>query len=201
MNQNFTQYTFSETVKQLQERDGSRRNYSLMENSGDRYVLTPQEVEFIESRDHFYLSTVGPNGWPYVQYRGGPKGFLKALGPSTIGFADFRGNRQHISSGNIMDTGKVAMILMDYPTRQRVKIWAEAKVSFAEEEPALVETLSSKDYRARVERIYQFEIKAYDWNCPQHIFPRFTVDELLANPGLLKQINTLAENSAAEVSR
>lgn len=198
MNQNFTQYAFSKTVKELQARDGSRENYLQMETSGDRYILTDSEVDFIESRDHFYLSTVGPNGWPYVQHRGGPQGFLKVLGPSTLGFADFRGNRQHISSGNILDTGKVAMILVDYPTRQRVKIWAEAQVHFAEDVPDLRDELRVDGYRAHVERIYTFDIKAFDWNCPQHMVPRFTVDEIVSNPRLLERLNEIAKHQTED---
>jgi len=127
------------------------------------------------------MSTVGENGWPYVQYRGGPEGFLKILDDRTLGFADYRGNRQYISVGNINSGGKVAMILIDFPRRVRLKIWATATVVDAVGDPELAETLSDADYKAKVERLVLLTIQAYDWNCPQHIRPRFTEEEVLAN--------------------
>jgi len=126
MNENFTKYTFTESVKQVQEQYGSRDSYARMEQSGDRNMLTDREIPFIENRDSFYLATVGENGWPYVQFRGGPKGFLKIIDDTTLGFADFRGNRQYISAGNIISTKKTSLFLIDYPSKQRLKIWASA---------------------------------------------------------------------------
>ncbi len=128
MNQNFTKLAFSDSVKKFQEQHGSRKSYSRMETSGDQYVLTNREIPLIESRDSFYMATVGENGWPYVQYRGGPKGFLKVIDNTTLGFADFRGNMQYISAGNINSNHKVSLFLIDYPSRQRLKIWAESKI-------------------------------------------------------------------------
>lgn len=198
MNENFTKYAFTESVKQVQEQYGSRKSYSRMELSGDRYVLTDREKPFIESRDSFYLATVGDNGWPYVQFRGGPIGFLKVLDDSTLDFADFRGNRQYISSGNIISTKKTSLFLIDYPTKQRLKIWAESEVHHANEEPELVKSVEMPDYEAHIERIFIMKIRAYDWNCPQHITPRYTTDEIakeisLLNPSIVESCYTEKE--------
>lgn len=180
MPKNFTEYTFTDTVKKLQERYGSRSNYTDMENSGDRYILTSQETEMIESRDGFYMATVNQDGWPYMQYRGGPRGFLKQLDSKTLGFADFQGNRQLISSGNILDGGKAMLFLMDYPSRTRLKIWAKAKLEFAEDNPELTQQLTIPNYQGKVQRLITLDIQAFDWNCPQHITPRFSVEEISA---------------------
>jgi len=128
MKQNFTKFAFTDSVKKAQKHYGTRRSYARMEASGDRYVITDREAAFIQSRDGFYMATVGENGWPYVQFRGGPKGFLNRIDATTIGYADFRGNGQYISTGNMQAGNKVALILMDYPSRQRLKIWAEASI-------------------------------------------------------------------------
>lgn len=176
--ENFTKFAFTDTVKGLQERYGSRDSYQRMEGSGDRFLLTGKEREFVTTRDSFYLATVGSGGWPYVQFRGGPVGFLKILDEQTLGFADYRGNRQFISSGNLIDNGRVAMILVDYPTQQRLKIWAEARVIFAEDDPGLMAQLADPAYPAKAERAIVLSIRAYDWNCPQHITPRYRADEI-----------------------
>ena len=176
--ENFTKFAFTDTVKGLQERYGSRGSYRRMEESGDRFVLTGKERAFVTTRDGFYLATVGSGGWPYVQFRGGPVGFLKCLDEQTLGFADYRGNRQFISSGNMVDNGRVAMILVDYPTQQRLKIWAEARLVFAEDDPRMMEQLVDPSYPARAERAIVLSVRAYDWNCPQHITPRYRADEI-----------------------
>jgi uncharacterized protein len=176
-----TEYTFTDTVKKLQERYGSRSDYAQMENSGKRYILTEQETEIIESRDGFYLSTVNHNGWPYAQYRGGPRGFLKQLDSKTLGFADFQGNRQLVSSGNILDGGKTILFLMNYPSRTRLKIWAKAKLEFAENNPELAQQLTIPKYQGKVQRLITLGIQAFDWNCSQHIILRCSVEEIRAN--------------------
>ena len=191
MNQNFTKFAFTESVKDAQEKYGSRSSYQRMEQSGDRFVLTDREIPFIESRDSFFLSTVGENGWPYMQFRGGPKGFLRILDESTLAMADFKGNRQFISVGNINATRKASLFLIDYPEQERLKIWAEAEVLDATDDPELLAKVSLGDYKAVVERILIFKIMAYDWNCPQHITPRFTHEEIKAgvaglDPELIK---------------
>ncbi|MGI9240899.1 MAG: pyridoxamine 5'-phosphate oxidase family protein [Verrucomicrobiales bacterium] len=182
MNQNFTKFAFNPAVKEAQRRYGSRANYQRMEDDPDRFLLTEQEKLYIPTLDHFFLSTVGENGWPYVQYRGGPQGFLKILDDRTLAFADFRGNRQYISVGNINSGGKVALILLDFARRVRLKIWATATVQEAAEDPELAALLSDPSYKGKVERLIRLSIQAYDWNCPQHITPRYTEEEILADP-------------------
>jgi predicted pyridoxine 5'-phosphate oxidase superfamily flavin-nucleotide-binding protein len=178
MSRNFTKFAFTKSVKEAQERYGSRKSYARMEESGDRYVLTETEIPFIESRDSFYMATVGENGWPYVQFRGGPKGFLKILDNTTLGIADFRGNRQYISVGNINSSKKASLFLIDYPSKRRLKIWAEAEVLDTNQYPDLLVKLSLPDYEEIIERLIVFKVQAYDWNCQQHITPRFTEEEI-----------------------
>ena len=181
MNQNFTRFAFTGSVRAAQEKYGSRANYERMEAGPDRFLLTDQEKDYIPTLDFFFMSTVGENGWPYVQYRGGPRGFLKVLDDRTLGFADFRGNRQFISVGNINSGGKVALILLDFRRRERLKIWATAEVEDAGENPELAARLGDPDYPGKVERLITLRIEAYDWNCPQHIVPRFTEEEIAAD--------------------
>ena len=191
MNQNFTKLAFTNSVKKIQEQYGSRKSYARMEMSGDKYVLTNREIPLIQSRDSFYMATVGENGWPYVQYRGGPKGFLKVIDNTTLGFADFRGNMQYISSGNIKSNQKAALFLIDYPSQQRLKIWAESEIIDPNDNSELLQKLSDSNYKAVIERLIIFKIQAYDWNCPQHITQRYTTEEIAgeigrSNPDILK---------------
>jgi len=183
MNKNFTQLTFTNSVKKAQEHYGTRHAYARMEQAGDRYLLTAKEAAYIETRDSFYMATVGENGWPYVQFRGGPNGFLKVIDESTLGYADFRGNGQYISTGNLQANNRASLILVDYATRQRLKLWAESNIIEAKENEALAAQLTMPDYKARIERLVILTIKAYDWNCPQHITPRYTPDEFKALAG------------------
>ena len=178
MKQNFTKFTFTKSVKEEQERYGSRKSYAHMEESSDKYVLTEREISLIESRDSFYMATVGENGWPYMQFRGGPKGFLKIIDNTTIGMADFRGNLQYISVGNLKSTKKASLFIIDYPSQRRLKIWAESEVFDADKNQELLEKVKIPDYKAIIERIILFKIQAYDWNCPQHITPRYTAEEI-----------------------
>lgn len=179
MPQNFTNYTFTDSVKKAQEKYGSRSSYSRMENNGpDQFQLFQREIEHIDKMNGFYLSTVSENGWPYVQFRGGPKGFLTVIDQETLGYADFRGNMQYISTGNIDSNNKTAMILVDYPTRTRLKIWAETEILDPSLHPELKAKLVLPDYKANVERLVIFHIKAFDWNCPQHITPRYSIEEI-----------------------
>jgi len=178
MKPNFTEIAFTNSVKKAQEQYGSRSIYQKMDGPAEeKYVLYHREQSFIESRDSFYMATVGENGWPYVQFRGGPKGFLKVVDPHTVGFADFRGNMQYISTGNVQATGKAALILLDYPTRRRLKLWAQTEIVDPQQHPELAEALIPKAYDAQVERLFLFKIQAADWNCPQHIPQRFTLEE------------------------
>jgi predicted pyridoxine 5'-phosphate oxidase superfamily flavin-nucleotide-binding protein len=147
--------------------------------AGDRAFdrFTEAEAEFISQRDSLYMATVSESGWPYVQHRGGPPGFLKVLDDETLGFADFRGNRQYISVGNLGASDRVALILMDYPNRRRLKVYAHAEVRDVKGDLDLAQRLASPEYKAKLERAL-LRLEAFDWNCPQHITPRFTEAEL-----------------------
>ncbi|MGN7807212.1 pyridoxamine 5'-phosphate oxidase family protein [Ensifer sp. 22521] len=140
--------------------------------------LGPAETAFIGARDGFYLASVSETGWPYVQYRGGPAGFLTTVDASMLGFADFRGNRQYITTGNVSANDRVSLFLMDYAHRRRLKIYGHMRVIDAEDDPVLAKKLTVPDYLARVERLVLIAVEAFDWNCPQHITPRFTLAEL-----------------------
>jgi predicted pyridoxine 5'-phosphate oxidase superfamily flavin-nucleotide-binding protein len=142
--------------------------------------LGPPELAFIAARDGFYLASVSETGWPYVQYRGGPTGFLAAVDASTLGFADFRGNRQYITTGNVQAKDRVSLFLMDYANRLRLKIFGHMRIIDAADDPALAERLTVPGYAGRVERLALIAVEAFDWNCPQHITPRFTQAELEA---------------------
>ena len=175
----FAKIAFTPNVQAAQARMGSRDAYRTAElGDAEAVELSNYEVEFIAARDSFYQGTVGENGWPYVQHRGGPTGFLKVLGPQTIGYADFSGNRQYISVGNLDGDDRVSLFLMDYPGQRRLKIWGRARLIDADMEPELVARLESPDYRARVERGVLITVEAYDWNCPKYITPRFSEREV-----------------------
>jgi predicted pyridoxine 5'-phosphate oxidase superfamily flavin-nucleotide-binding protein len=175
----FAQIAFTPHAQALQERFGSRRAYARrMAEAGPAETLGPQEREFIESRDSFYLATVSATGWPYVQHRGGPKGFLRVLDERTIGFADLAGNKQFISVGNLETNDRVALFLMDYPSQSRLKILAHAHIVEAAEDAELLESLTVPSYDPRIERGIVFAVEGFDWNCQQHITPRYTLEEL-----------------------
>lgn len=175
---NYAKLAFTDSIRQLQEEKGSRRQYKKAERFGFYEGLTSNETQFIELRDSFYVASIGENGFPYIQHRGGPKGFLKVVDDRTLGFLDFAGNRQFISLGNIGQRNKVALILMDYPNRARMKLYARAEVVELGERPELESWLWTDGYKARPERIILYHIEAFDWNCPQHIIPRYTEEEL-----------------------
>lgn len=194
----FAKLAFTDSVKKTQEHYGVRRANERLENLDRLDELTRNEAAFIAERDAFYMATVGEKGQPYVQFRGGPKGFLKVLDEKTLGYADFRGNLQYISVGNLSANNKAALFLMDYPNQTRLKIFAEIEVIDAADAPALIATLTMPDYRARIERAMILHVTAYDWNCPQHITPRFTLEEIeLATKPLRDRITELE----AEVER
>lgn len=189
----FSEIAFTNSVRSMQTRNGSRTAYAKFDFAEDRRDrLSENEIEFLAERDSFYMATVGENGWPYVQHRGGPKGFLKVLDDKTIGFADFRGNKQYISVGNLSADDRVSLFIMDYPNRQRLKLWARARIVHEEEDAGLIAQLEVPDYEARVEHGIILTIEAVDWNCPQHITPRYSkneVDGLIAP--LLDEIQAL----------
>ena len=162
-----------------------------------------EETAFIAQRDSFYMASVSETGWPYVQHRGGPRGFLKVVDDRTLAFADYRGNRQYISTGNLKADGRVSLILMDYAQRARLKIYAHAEIIAADADPALAALVTVPGYKAKMERIYRLKLQAFDWNCPQHITPRFTEEEVAAAVRPLReQLQALeAENAALRASR
>jgi predicted pyridoxine 5'-phosphate oxidase superfamily flavin-nucleotide-binding protein len=140
--------------------------------------LGPAEQQFIDGRDGFYLASVSETGWPYVQFRGGPAGFLRVVDETTLGYADFRGNRQYLTVGNVQVNDKVSLFLMDYAHQRRLKIMGHMRIIDVQDDPALAERLAVPGYAGRVERAVLIKVEAFDWNCPQHITPRFTHAEL-----------------------
>jgi predicted pyridoxine 5'-phosphate oxidase superfamily flavin-nucleotide-binding protein len=142
--------------------------------------LTPEEAMFIATRDSFYMASVAETGWPYLQHRGGPPGFLKVLSPSELAFADFRGNRQMLSTGNVSVNDRVSLFLMDYPNKERLKIMGHAKVLDAREHPDLVKKVAQPEMAAFTERVFVIQVVSFDWNCPQYITPRYTAEEVEA---------------------
>jgi hypothetical protein len=176
-------------VGEMWDRAGAERQF-------DRF--TENEAAFIAQRDSFYLASASQSGWPYVQHRGGPAGFLKVLDDTTLGFADFRGNRQYISLGNVAADDRVSLILMDYPNRARLKILAHMEARDLSGDPGLADRLASPGYKGRPERALILRLEAFDWNCPQHITPRFTAAEIEpAVAGLRDRLAVLeAENLA-----
>ena len=179
MSRAYSDIAFTPAVRALQTRMGSRSAYAAFDHAEDRrHTLTEHEAEFIRERDGFYQATVSETGWPYVQFRGGPAGFLKVLDASTLAYGDFRGNRQYISVGNLGGDDRVSLMLMDYASRQRLKLLGRVHLVSEAEDPALMAQLRLPGYRAQIERAFVIDIEAYDWNCPQHITPRFTEAEI-----------------------
>jgi predicted pyridoxine 5'-phosphate oxidase superfamily flavin-nucleotide-binding protein len=179
MGSKYSELAFTPAVRQLQERDGSRAHYARSEAPGSGPdLLGDSESAFIGERDSFYLATVSEAGWPYLQHRGGPRGFLKVLDERTLAFADFRGNRQHVSEGNLAANDRAALILVDYPNQRRLKVMGCTRVVDAAEAPGLVAQLADAGYPARVERAMVIRVEAWEWNCPQHITPRYSESEL-----------------------
>jgi predicted pyridoxine 5'-phosphate oxidase superfamily flavin-nucleotide-binding protein len=179
MSHHFADIAFTKGVKATQDQYGSREhNERLRSNFGPNDELSAREADFIAERDSFYMATVSETGWPYVQHRGGPAGFLKVLGPKKLAYIDFRGNRQLISVGNLSSDDRVSIILMDYPKRRRLKILGRMRVEDAGAvSPDALAQVELPDYRAWVERVIFIEVEAFDWNCPQHITPRYTESE------------------------
>ena len=181
MTNRYHETAFTPAVRRLQERAGSREAYARAEAQGgdtnDRF--TAREARFISERDGFYLATVSETGWPYVQFRGGPQGFARVLDEETLGWADFRGNQQFVSAGNASaGDGRAALILVDYPNRRRLKLFGHLSFTDAADAPDLAARLLVPGYHAKVDRAAVLRVAGFDWNCPQHIPQRFTVDEL-----------------------
>ncbi|BDH44521.1 phosphatase [Salmonella enterica subsp. enterica serovar Choleraesuis] len=160
--------------------------------------FSASERAMIESRDSFYMATVSQTGWPYIQHRGGPVGFLKVIDERTLAMADYRGNRQYITSGNLRGNMRACLFLMDYPSRTRLKIYVRVEVVSVDDDPELLAQVAPNGYRAKVERIYLLRLEAFDWNCPQHITPRYTaaqVAEHYAKP-MKEQIAALEQENS-----
>ena len=178
----YHQIAFTPAVKLAQARYGSAAGYAGADEAPGGPVrnsrLGPAEEAFIAARDGFYLASVSETGWPYVQFRGGPPGFLHVLDGATLGYADFRGNRQYITTGNVAGNDRVSLFLMDYANRRRLKVFGHAEIADAADRPDLADRLRMPDYRGRVERLVLIHIVGYDWNCPQHITPRYTAAEV-----------------------
>ncbi len=200
----FAEIAFTPAVRAAQSRQGSAAASDRMlapeTERADR--LGPEEAAFIAARDGFYQATVSETGWPYVQFRGGPAGFLKVLDQSTIAYADFRGNRQYVSTGNLAGDNRFSMILMDYPNRRRLKVFGRARLVEKAEDADLVASLHDPQYRARPERAVVITIEGLDWNCPQHIPVRLTREELEPHLAPLKDELTRlsAENAALKAA-
>jgi uncharacterized protein len=179
MPHHFAEIAFTPTVKKVQEQQGSRPSYARMEDVPEtmNHTLTEAEARFIAARDSFYMATVGETGWPYIQHRGGPAGFVRVLDEHLIGFADFRGNRQYVSVGNLMTDDQVSLFFMDYPNRTRLKLFGHARM-VGQDDQEVLSRLETPGYRARIERGILIQIAGFDWNCPQHITERFTLDEV-----------------------
>ena len=201
MSKHYGTIAFTDDVRAVQCHHGSQAFYDRKRIAGQATPgpdpLTEEEKDYLAERDSFYLATVSDTGWPYVQFRGGPKGFLRVLDVHSIGWADFRGNLQYISAGNLAGDSRVSIIAVDYVHRRRLKIFGHARIVTAEEDPQLADALKDPAYKAVVERAVVIDVEAFDWNCPQHITPRFTAAELepvLA--GLRDQLAALqAENT------
>ncbi|MDP3869715.1 pyridoxamine 5'-phosphate oxidase family protein [Phenylobacterium sp.] len=186
------------SVQAAQAANGARKIWERFEGERTSARFTENEAAFIAERDSFYLASVSESGWPYVQHRGGPRGFLRVLDETTLGFADYRGNRQYISLGNVAANDRVALILMDYPNQARLKILAHMEVRDLAADSELAAGLTDPGYKGRPERAFVLKLEAFDWNCPQHITRRFTGPEIEMVLGPMRQrLEALeAENAA-----
>ncbi|WP_029107334.1 pyridoxamine 5'-phosphate oxidase family protein [Mycobacterium sp. URHD0025] len=182
MSKHYGAIAFTEAVRDVQRDHGSHAFYDRKRIQGTAVsgtdALTADEKDYLAERDSFYLASVSETGWPYVQFRGGPTGFLRVVDDHTIGWADFRGNLQYISTGNIAGDNRVALIAMDYLHKRRLKIYGRASIVTEEQDPTLVGSFADPAYDATVERAVLVAVEAFDWNCPQHITARFTLEEL-----------------------
>jgi predicted pyridoxine 5'-phosphate oxidase superfamily flavin-nucleotide-binding protein len=181
----FKELAFTDSVRKAQaEYYGKSQR---VEGAPERDALTEDEIGFIESRDSFYMATVSETGWPYVQHRGGKPGFLHVLSPTALAFADYKGNRQLLSVGNLAVTDRVTLFLMDYPQRTRLKILGHARIEDARQHPELVAQLVEPEVRPIVERLFFIDVVSFDWNCSQYITPRYTIAEIQELVAPLKQ--------------
>lgn len=184
---------FTDLVKQAQAENGAGGLAEKM-LAGDRdFKLGPDEAAFLQAQDHFFMATISESGWPYVQHRGGPPGFIQVLDETHFAFPDFRGNRQYISLGNLKGDDRAAFFFIDYPNKARLKALGRISVRSKEDEPAIIERFAALNYKAAIERVFVVELAGIDWNCPQHITPRFTAADLQP---LAAKIKMLEEENA-----
>lgn len=192
----FGEIAFTDQVKAEQTARGSRETYAAMTARPAPEGFSEREAAFIAQRDSFYMATVSEEGWPYIQHRGGPRGFLKVLSPRKLGFADYRGNRQYVSVGNLQTEKRVSLFLMDYPNRARLKLLGRALVQEFDADPKLAQELAI-DGQGKVERLFTIDVNAFDWNCPQFITPRFTEAELAASLSpVMEELQALRQENA-----
>lgn len=200
MTARYLQTLFTDAVKAVQEANGSRAAYARLDGEApEPDALSARESAFISARDSFYIASVSESGWPYVQHRGGPRGFVKVIGERRIGFADYRGNRQYVSVGNIAGDPRVSLFFMDYPARARLKLLGRMRSVTLAEAGEAAERFIDADYGAKIERLFLIDVEAFDWNCPQHITPRYTMDEI--EPMLSAMKARIAELEAALADR
>jgi predicted pyridoxine 5'-phosphate oxidase superfamily flavin-nucleotide-binding protein len=173
---NFLKLAITDSVRKAQEQyfGGSQ----TFQGTPERDALTEDEIAFIQARDSFYIASVSENSWPYIQHRGGRAGFLRVLNPETLAFADYRGNRQMLSTGNLAANDRVALFLMDYPQRTRLKVLGHARVEDARDHPELVQQLAEPEVQRNVERLFFIDVVSFGWNCPKYIIPRYTAEEI-----------------------
>ncbi len=175
----FADIMFTDTVKSIQSDLGSRKMYTRMEEGAEDYndLIGPNEAAFISARDSLYIASVSETGWPYVQHRGGPAGFVKILDEKTLAMPDFRGNRQYVSVGNLTIDDRVSLFFMDYPNKTRLKLLGRVEL-VGLDRPKIIEKLKMPDYRGHIERGFVIKVEAFDWNCPQHITERYTLPDI-----------------------
>jgi uncharacterized protein len=178
MSYGFLDIAVTPSVRAVQAKMGADRIWQDFKGHRAFDRFTENEAAFIAARDSFYMASVSETGWPYVQHRGGPRGFLKLVDDRTLAFADYRGNRQYISTGNLAADNRACLFLMDYAHRARLKIYVRAETLGLDADPALTELITVPGYRAKLERVFRLHLETFDWNCPQHITPRFTEQEI-----------------------
>lgn len=187
MGHKYAELAFTPTVREVQQDLGSRKAYAGHDEGEEHHSrLGEQEAAFIAARDSFYMATVGETGWPYIQHRGGPPGFVRIIDEKTIAFPDFRGNRQYITIGNLKTDDRVSLFFMDYPHQARLKMLGRAQITDAERSSDIVAEFSQLQYKAKIEHVILIKVDAFDWNCSQHIMPRFTPAEITAAIAPLK---------------
>ena len=199
MSYGFLDIAVTPSVRAVQAEMGADRIWQDFKGHREFDRFTENEAAFIADRDSFYMATVSETGWPYVQHRGGPRGFLKLVDDRTLAFADYRGNRQYISTGNLAADDRACLFLMDYAHRARLKIYTHVETLALDADPALTKLVTAPDYRAKPERIFRLHLATFDWNCPQHITPRFIEAEISGAVQPLRERLATVEAENAEL--